>query len=512
MAWGMIDITREEITLTPAEDNSWYKFMNKSIELDGTKYPHGYHWFWGIYYLHEKISAFPKFNLNHIQKEFPSDHWINNIDDRPKADGGAPDILTKTDAVNHLHNFLQEPRFVEKITEIDFSKLIFPVQADFSNLIFPIAVSFKYSNFHSGRFYSAHFFGSTCFAKAIFHQSNVLNGNFPSHTTFQGATFYHWVDFNDAQLKEKFVFTGTRFIQDASFKKATFSENAYFDDVTFSETVDFKNAVFCGETARFADTTFEKTTDFTDAKFKGYANFKNSKLKGRTSFQRAQFELHAPRFYNATFNDEMTFSGMKPSKLKQDDVDNYPDFNRKKDKIADASEIHENYRKRIEENQTSYENTSTKLGNQKKYHDEHLFFRNEMYCRQQLEKRWLAWFSYFLYQILSDYGYAMGRALGLWLAHMLIWAGILFIWGFKSGCNTYERIACSLITSASNAHSFLLSKSERLENCYAMANNESTFNLFWAGETILGVLFLFLLLTTLRVRFRFSGITLGNTK
>ena len=454
MAWGMSDNEKDKNGLKPPQkkiiSDAWCNFLLETNLLDQLENkPRGWHWFWGLYRLYNYPGA-----LNQ-----PADFNLEAIRDELPTEHWLKDvddceldkIITENEAIMfpHMKRLLDVFQNGMGITStIYFYNLSFDKITDFSNLIFPLDVNF-----------------------------------------------------------EKITF-----VYDVSFNNVIFLGNAYFIKANFPEEANFRNAVFHGATAKFSGAVFNKIADFTDTRFKGYANFKSSDFKGRTSFQRAKFEIHAPRFYNAKFNNEMTFSGMKPSKLKKDAIDEYHDFNKKKDKITDANEINKNYRKRIEENQTSYENTSTKLGNQKKYHDEHLFFRNEMYCRQQLENGWLAWVSYFLYQILSDYGYAMGRALGLWLAHMLVWAGILFIWGFKSGCNTYERIACSLITSASNAHSFLLSKSERLENCYAMANNEFTFNLFWAGETILGVLFLFLLLTTLRVHFRFSGITLGNTK
>ncbi len=280
----------------------------------------------------------------------------------------------------------------------------------------------------------------------------LLNAEKNDIIDFSGLKFDGYIDFSN------FIFPA-----DVSFAGTEFSGEVNFNGAVFSSNVDFENTVF-----------------------KNQVGFKNAHFLGYTNFQRTEFELHAPLFYGAKFNNEMIWTGIKLPKFKK----------------ANSEETDKQYDERVEDNQSAYEHLAIKLDNQKKYHDQHFFFRQEMQCRKVLAESCFTRWAYGAYQLFSNYGYGVGRAFGFWIAHIFFWAVILFIWGFKSGYNTYERIACSALTSVSNAHSFLFSKGDRLNDCYAMANNKFTFNLFWAGETILGVAFLFLVLLTLRVRFR----------
>ncbi|MGU9963841.1 MAG: pentapeptide repeat-containing protein [Candidatus Halichondribacter symbioticus] len=311
------------------------------------------------------------------------------------------------------------------------------------------------------------------------------------------------INLSNLKFKNDAYFLNFIFPINVDFTNSTFLQNVYFNGSVFTKTVNFKETVFCGKISKFRDVAFDKIANFRGARFKGYANFKGSIIKGRTTFQETIFESHAPRFYTAKFSNEMTWANIKLPSLLKTDIDS---FAKEDDTFnlanrVDSIKADENHSQRIQENQNSYENTSILLKGAEKYHDQHFFFRHEMQCRRWLGGRFNC-FIYRLYEWFANYGYGVGHAFGFWIAHMFVWAVILFIWGFKSGCNTYERIACSALTSASNAHSFLFSKGDRLNDCYEMANNKFTFNLFWAGETILGVLFLFLLLLTLRVRFR----------
>ena len=258
-------------------------------------------------------------------------------------------------------------------------------------------------------------------------------------------------------------FFGDHFRDSINFSNFIFPVDVYFEEAIFYDSVYFENAIF-----------------------KKKAIFKNAKFSSYTTFENAQFEFYAPSFYGAELNDEMFWTDIKLPKFEK----------------IDDNETEEKYKKRIKDNENAYENLSTKLGNQKKYRDEYFFFRQELSCQQKLEESPTSGFAFRIYGLFSGYGYNIGRAVWCWFGHMVFWAGILFFFGFKDTATTYQKIACSALTSVSNAHSFLLFKGDRLDACYKMANNKFTFNLFWAGETILGVIFLFLVLLTLRTRFR----------
>ncbi len=387
-----------------------------------------------------------------------------------------------------------------------------------------------------------------------------------------------WINFSNLNFTKECIFFNLIFPIDVYFNNTKFSENTYFTNAVFINVANFENAEFHGETANFRDAAFKKEADFNKTTFKEYANFKGATFSDRTIFQLAKFELHAPRFYGAKFNNELILNRIGlPETKKFIHNENYKVYqetikeNKNKDKstcqlyqatIAKRKNTHETYQKIIEENKSAYETLLHLMEKQNKHHDKHRFFREEMRWRQLGNKltrerritdsggkagkcyfiRWLienccakkrierdlirkadGYYSYWqqlendlnivifgLYGMLSDYGYGMGRALAWWFVHICVWATVLFFTVFKDKCTIYERFFCSVITSLSNAHSFFLSKGERLSSCYNKDDITLEFNLVWAFETIFGAMLLFILLLTLRVRFRIGGTTSNN--
>ncbi len=476
------DITPEEYDDDDfyfAEENLWYNFMQKSIELDGDDFPRGHHWFWGLHSLHESVTKFPKINLKALQNKLPDEHWLKRI--KTDENGYVPDnelgkISTKsvqTDEFCDLRNYLKE---VGNSGYIDFSWVKFNDDIDFSNFIFTI---------------------------------------------------------------------------DIYFRETVFLKNAIFKSAIFLETADFENAKFHEfpkthiETAKFRNATFKKTAIFNKAVFNAYANFKGVKFGGRTVFQQVKFGFHAPRFYDATFNNELILNRVE-----------LPESSKFKD-----DEHYETYQKTIEENKSAYETLIHLMEKQNKHHDKHRFFREEMRWRQlgnKLTQKRLkddsrkiinakhpisrcigifltcisfcfcnkiaCYFShkkqdvdYFiwkrienrltitlfgLYEYLSDYGYGIGRAIFWWFLHILIGSLILFtIRYFNCFKDFTHDFGCSLGISLSNSHAFFF-KGERLEKCYKAFENLPWFNFIWGVQTITGTLLIFLVLLTLRIRFR----------
>ena len=331
------------------------------------------------------------------------------------------------------------------------------------------------------------------------------------------------IDFSGLHFENKMDFSNFIFPIDTDFSNATFSKDVLFNNSIFWETADFESTTFheetshSKETAKFRNTVFAKIANFRNATFWGYANFKGAKLKGRAFFQDAIFKYHAPRFYDAKFNNEITWAGIKLPNFDKALVDEHEKVGNtfksitcdectkgvKCSKPIKCKEvIKKNHRRRIEENQNSYENTAILLEGTKKYHDQHFFFREEMRCRRWLRKNPFDGLVFGIYEELADYGYGIVQAFSWWAGHIFFWAYILFFTVFKDKCPLSERLSCSAFTSLSNAHSFFLSKSERLTNCSKMIHDTSSLDLIWALETISGALFLFLLLLTLRTRFR----------
>ncbi len=436
---------------------AWKKFALIAIELNKDIEPEGRVWFYGLHFLLEK-------DAKKTRESLPKGHPLKTISRIPKKireklDADIKDSLEP--AIDNLKLLLGD---VKKVKEIDFSEIIFDECTDFSNFIFPI---------------------------------------------------------------------------DTKFNNAEFVTDVFFNNAVFFETADFEEAIFqdershCKETAKFRNTTFSKIANFRKATFWGYANFKGAKLAGRAFFQEAKFEWHAPRFYYATFNNEMTWAGIKLPKFKKAPVDEYKKVGEefeldKCDKCAKCIRcarcverakcakcarcskckalIEKNRRRRIEENQNSYENTAILLEGTKKYHDQHFFFQYEMGCRRELENNHLICFMFWLYETLASYGYGIGRAFTAWFLHMFFGAIIIFIIALGAGLGTQQALFCSASTSFANANPFVFIgiKDGSLMACYTKLQ---IFSLVGFGyvrgiQIIIGIPLLFLLLTTLRVRFR----------
>ena len=486
-------------TPTKSIPEAWKAFALIAIEINKNIEPEGLIWFY-------KLHSLLKKNAKKTRKYLPKEHPLKTISGIPKniREKLDTDLKEKKEtlerAINDLKSLLDD---VKKVKEIDFSGLPFDEETDFSNFIFPIDTSFEH-----------------------------------------------------AQFSQDINFINAIFLKDAVFNDAKFFANAYFNDAVFCETADFEDAQFqtkdsyCKETAKFRNTVFEKIANFRNATFWGYANFKGAKLEGRAFFQKAKFKWHAPRFYDATFNNEMTWAGITLPEFAEAKVDRHTKVGEKFEPVkcdectrcAECARcakcvehnrfdkcdicdicfkyskcgkcgkckelIKENHRRRIEENQNSYENTAILLEGTKKFHDQHFFFRKEMQCRRYLEKNKLICLSFWLYEILADYGYGIECAIKAWLWHIFIGAVAISIIASSGNLETWQHLSCSVSVSIANANPFIfvLIKDGSLKDCYECLQDilPLGFGAIRGFQAFIGVTLLFLLLTTLRIRFRLN--------
>ncbi len=475
----------EEIELAPAEDNLWYKFMVKSLELD--KYaqpikPRGWHWFWGIYEVYknnpQSVTGAPIINLNEIKKSIPDSHWLNSL--ISSTGMGKPDKSLKEESVFILKSLLQEHNYSDLPQEIDFAKLRFKYQIDFSNFIFPMSVNFIYSEFPNYvGFNEAFFYRSADFIVTKFSGSSSFNNaKFVANVTFDSATFSSSASFHSTTFADDAVFNGAIFSKNATFTKATFARIASFDDT------EFRDILF------FPDATFTRGVTFTNAIFSHRAIFDQVTITGYTSFRHAEFKKYVPSFYKAKMYSNIIWDW---------DVKLWPQI--------DWSKINGNDEVRMIDNQNAYENLSSQMKGLDKYHDEHFFYRQEMCCRRWRSSRAVKFF-YYLYEKLADYGYGIKQALWGWFWHMVLGAQAIAIVAFANACwkdgawEVAKSMACSVPVSIANSHSFLFFNNGAFKGCYEYFARNNFFNTIWAFQTVLGIIFLFLLLLTLRIRFR----------
>ena len=479
MAWGMSDNEKDKNGLKPTQkkiiSDAWYNFLLNTNLLDQLENkPRGWSWFWGLYRLYNypgMLNQPADFNLEAIRADLPTEHWLKDVDD---SELNA--ILDKNDdlMLPHVQSLVDVFRSGMGITStIYFYDLSFDEITDFSNLIFPLDVRF-----------------------------------------------------------EKITF-----VYDVIFNNSIFLGNAYFIKADFPEEANFRNAVFHGKTAKFSGAVFSKIADFTNTEFKNYANFKGANFRGRTIFQQADFKLHAPRFYGAKFNNELILNRIE---LPESGKFTCGTVNDSYQKTIEASkDAYEDYQKTIEENKSAYETLIFLMEKQNKHHDKHRFFREEMRWRQfgnkLTKERRLAYLHerkdeypillriehnseiafFWLYDNISDYGYGIGRAFSWWFGHIFIGIIAIAIIAFLAGMETELIPFCSISVSIANANPYTLLgfDSIGLKGCYARLDMliPIGFSIVKVTQTIISVALLFLLLTTLRVRFRLGGTTSNTT-
>ncbi len=403
------------------------------------------------------------------------------------------DISDFSNAVFLEHTNFSNTKFLK---HANFSNTNFTENANYYKASFAEKVNFNQAVFSNGaHFHEATFSGDVAFNNANFHKGNLLTSFnkaiFLQPAHFNSAEFHNQVNFLDAKFHRNAIFDNAIFSQSSNFKKTTFFQRSMFKKTTFMQNATFMHTTF-SNVVNFTSTSFSNSVNFTNSEFLNSAIFENAsfgdktffdltKIKKTMDFTNAHFKVYVPSFYNAEI---------------------YPDIFWDKAKWPSSAQFKSTKDfKKIQYNKNAYENLANHMEAMDKYHDQHFFFRLEMRCRKRLGG-FFSFLMHGLYEWFANYGYGVGRAFSWWVGHMCFWATILYFFNFKDISSTYERLACSVLTSVSNAHSFFLSKNERLQSCYKIEDATPTFNLIWAFETIFGALFLFLILLTLRIRFK----------
>ena len=444
----MTEENLEEIELTPAEDNHWYWLMLTTTFLDKGQTPNGWHWFVALHCL-------LNFDFKAEQAELPDKHPLKSKELSLEATKN-----TLIDIISEFKNTIKLKK-IGVIDIINFSQLDFLNEMDFSNFIFPLQVSFGYSNFHKS-------------------------------VNFTRTSFYNRSIFSDVVFSDDVYFDETEFLSGLAFQNTTFFKEVYFRRAKFLGGTVFNDAKFLDVSgcAHFNEASFSNAMFFHNTTFYGKAFFHSVKFLSYTTFENTSFKIHAPRFYGAELNDEMFWTDIELPKFKS----------------IDDKETTNNYKKRIKNNQNAYENLSTKLGNQNRYRDEHFFFRQEMNCQKELAESYTSRFAFWLYELFSDYGYRIGRAFWWWVGHIALGVLVITFIAMCGGVRYHENLPCAISVSFANAnpYAFFGFESSSLKACYTELDKIApiSFAIIKAIQTVLGIALLFLVVLTLRVRFR----------
>ena len=370
---------------------------------------------------------------------------------------------------------------------MDFSDHSFSGETDLSGLVL-VHATFNRATFHDDvklsdktRFY----------AQAWFHDA-VFQGIFSCYK----ARFDAPVSFDGACFKSHADFIGTEFMGGASFASVTFEGLAMFNDSRFEERyfsggivlpylANFRNAKFQGRVS-FREVLFgndesaysrrlwpERRADFTDVVFTSTTDFRGSVFGG------------APAFFNATLHEDTDFGRIDWDK-------------------ADTENISVDYAVR------AWERLELVMSKLEKPFDRHQFFRLKMRARRRSDGVLLKTVNW-LFDKTCDYGWGVGRACACWLGHWIIFAVILFANAAPSlnDVGLCKIVLASVGASFANAHAFLLltARGRYLEESLLLLQKNDQWGLVTGvgvAETMLGPILLFLLLLTLRNRFRLA--------
>ncbi len=364
----------------------------------------------------------------------------------------------------------------------DFRETVFKKWADFRGAIFLGPTRFEGVRFEGEEPMPTASHGVVSFADSSFHNTVNFDGaQFPRITRFKRASFL-----------------GTVYCRDARFTPAVNSTKrmggALFGDVRFESDLDFSGTEF-GVAAEFENAVFQGNAGFAGTQFRANAWFDDAEFRDKTSFRKASFG-RPPRFFGTEIHEDVNFNGIDWRSAERS-------YSRRHRRNEDSDSI----KKDAEDAIRAWDRLALIMSQRERLTERHEFFRLKMRAQRQRDGyRSLSSIANWLFDKSSDYGWGIGSAFSWWAGHIVIGAVLLTI------AANYPMMAWnSLQVSFANSLAFLRLGSEggylhgphaALEK--ATAHAEWTFNLVGTTQAVLGPVLLFLVLLTLRNRFRFG--------
>ncbi|MDB0044433.1 pentapeptide repeat-containing protein [Planktomarina temperata] len=321
------------------------------------------------------------------------------------------------------------------------------------------------------------------------------------------------------------VFHKCRFVGYASFDFATFDKSR-FSQVIFEKTASFNESKF-GTSNTFEDAIFKGKADFGNATVDGRINFGKATFCDRASFDDArpdrsaaplsfnasEFCKHPPHFFGRALHEDTDWTGVKlpnarsktaQCKCLQENDKCANDTVQMADKPMDPNELAALSRKLLEDDKRAYEQLRIKCGALGKVEDEHMFFRKEMELTGRLSP-WYTRATYWLYHLVSDYGYSYWRPIagmvGVWYFWSLFYALHFMARDQLHLCMDRLELLRSTM-GLSFANIFAVFGFYRRFPSDLLADPTVVTVLLTVSETLLGFVFLFFLGLGLRTRFR----------
>ncbi len=362
---------------------------------------------------------------------------------------------------------------------IDFSFTKFDTPVFFCGLNFPPLTLFQKSEFQQGSYFDN---------SRFMHGVNFELAAFFKNVSFDKTIFHSVAYFKNIKTMDHSLFTATDFYEQPQFVNAEFGNDASFNTARFQKGANFSDSKFLGN-SQFRHARFMKETIFSGATFIGLSSF--TKIDGVTlsCFKGANFPNHPPVFSDGEKLELMEWNGNSWPK-------NPPD------KLSAIVHI------------DAYERLGLAMGKIEKSQYQQNFKRLEMIARRVNENNFFVKSTYYIYEKLGEYGFGYARALSWWAANIAI--GTILLFPYKNTIAvkpTFETVlfalktwGAAIATSFSNAHSFLGLHRGPFKNLYTEKVSEAdrliSFNAVWGTQAIVGVLFTFFLVLTLRNKFK----------
>ena len=402
---------------------------------------------------------------------------------------------------------------------MDFSDIEFDDDVSFAGRLM-IGANFSGAEFRrTAAFEGVEFIGPASFAGTKFFTDEVpMSEAVNREVSFSKATFHGSAAFSGAQFPEQSDFREALFRRGASFGGAEFVARFVRGDLNyafvsfklskFDGTADFRDAVF-GADAAFDNSTMKEGADFTNAAFSGTVRFQNCRFRSTTSFRNAVFRT-PPELFETELHEDVDFGGID-WKLAET---NYHRSTRR-DELTSEKSIHADHAMR------AWERLALIMSQREKREDRHQFFRLKMRA-----ERWRDGIGFlsslnWLFDKFSDYGWSAGRAFGWWAGHVLLVGAILAgvamhcsLCAVDGGQRFLGLFRDGVLLSFANSHSFLGlasnggwlegSKDAIVDSCCETAAFAAVFGYIGLVQAVLGPILLFLILLTLRNRFRLT--------
>jgi uncharacterized protein YjbI with pentapeptide repeats len=465
------------ITHTPANENPWYILMTLHGEYeDGMNQQQ-------FIELNEKNQK-TFFSWRHADSNTKTNILYNFntiLASRTSKIINIPDANSKVDLSKLIFT---KPLYFDGFdfsAECDFSNSIFESKITLINCTFQNNFSFKKSKFQNTLYISScEFICETTFFNASFKEPVTIDGTTfrnkfnASKTNFQNglhlhnnSSFHGLVTFSETQIQSVFKILNTNFNQINLLKAIltkTYIESssfkiAFFDNCTFQENLNIKQCKFTGACGFSNKTKFHGTvsleyvtstnfTDFTSAQFFKQSTFINCSFNNIARFDYCTFQkevyfasknnditiFETIIFNNVTFHDIVDFSTAKfnvSARFYKTIFHKIAKFHRDLHENvsfqgADFSNIIANYteEKDATEGLLYFQILKKYMENNKRHHDEMLFFKYEMQTIEylnSLEKHgWIKNIPSKLYGYTSDYGRSIISPLaGLYIVFFL---------------------------------------------------------------------------------------------